>query len=233
MADSTITDWISAIAAGVAALGVGFVAYQVFIARKQLQQGSESLQNAADSLELARQTFESDHERSRRQNAADLILQWSTNLKWEASLARKLVEKLSREETVNLYEQVPFEIDEKHLNMVAGCLTDSEESELITDGGKIKLTEKQSAHISWLVISYLNLLESILVYWQHGIADVDMIKAEFQYLVNHDTKRYILHDYRTAKPGVDNYPAIRAFVDMLKREHENSTTTRPPIGQQG
>lgn len=211
-------------------MGVGFVAYQVFIARKQLKQGSESLQNAADSLELARQTFESDHERSRRQNAADLILQWSTNLKRETSLARKLVETLGREETESLYDEKPFEMDEKYLSIVADCLGNSEESELVTNNGKIKLTVKQSAHMNWLVVSYLNSLESVLVYWQHGIADVDMIKAEFRYLVNPDKEKYILHNYRTAKEGVDNYPAIRAFVDMLKREHENSTKTRPPLG---
>ena len=232
MAESTITDWISAIAAGVAALGVGFVAYQVFIARKQLQQGSESLQNAAESLELARRTFESDqsdHERSRRQKAVDLILQWSTNLKRETSLARKLVETLGREETESLYDEKPFEIDEKYLSIVADCLGNSEESELVTNNGKIKLTEKQSAHMNWLVISYLNSLESVLVCWQHGIADVDMIKAEFRYLVNPDKEKNILHNYRTAKEGIDNYPAIKSFVSMLEQEHKNNTTTRPHI----
>ena len=63
-------------------------------------------------------------------------------------------------------------------------------------------------------------MESVLVSWQYGIADSDMLKTEFKYLVNPDAERYILHNYRTAKEGVNNYPAIQAFVTMLKAEHE-------------
>lgn len=205
---SEVTNWITALSSMIAASGVGFVAYQAYLAQK---------------------TLKADHERSRRENAANLIMEWSINLKWEASLARKLVEKLSREETQKLYEQVPFSINKEHKNLVAGCLTEAEESDLVINNEKIDLTEKQSAHIGWLIISYLNLLESILVHWQHGIADNEMLKSEFQYLVNADSERFILHNFRTAKEGINNYPAIQAFVRMLKKEHEEKADARGDV----
>lgn len=49
--------------------------------------------------------LKTDHERSRREKSVELLLEWAKNLNEDSSLARKIVESLNEEQTINLFNQ--------------------------------------------------------------------------------------------------------------------------------
>lgn len=186
--------WVGAIANVVIALGVIVAVFQFLMSKKQLQK---------------------DHERSRRERAVELIQTWTTQINQKATLARKLIECLDESQVKAIYNQESVKLDKKHLNLVHGCLIENgiqENEELIT------LQEKQSSEIRWLVVSYLNSLESVLSAWHYGIADEEIIETEFSYLVSPTKGYFILEKFRRASGGVDSYPAIQAFVDKISKK---------------
>jgi hypothetical protein len=62
------------------------------------------------------------------------------------------------------------------------------------------------------------MLESILVTRRHNIADGEIIKEQFRYLVSPTEGHYILKNLRKAMGGANVYPAIEAFVEDLEKE---------------
>ncbi len=71
----------------------------------------------------------------------------------------------------------------------------------------------------WEVVCYLNMLESILSAWHHGIADKKIIEEEFKYLIDPKDNHGLLPKFR--KVAGDSYPAITAFANHLQKEKPN------------
>lgn len=80
-----------------------------------------------------------------------------------------------------------------------------------TVDGKI-LTE-----LRWHVITYLNTLETILVSWQLGIVDREVIEEEFDFIKD-ASKGCTLAEFRHTAGG---FPVIEAFIDAIKDPSPN------------
>ncbi len=201
------TNLIIAIANSVTALAIIVIIFQTYYLYKQLK---------------------SDHERSRRENAVKFLLDWSLNLEQASTLARKFVEELDEENCRKIVKQSPTTVPLDKKNILLGCLVG------ITDkleeiDNSIKLSEKEVSHIRWLLITYLNKLESILTAYRHGIVDKEMIKEQFKYLVSPENGHYALEKFRKAAGGKNTFPSIYFFVEELKREEKQPPSAKPPI----
>jgi hypothetical protein len=171
---------------------------------------------------LMRETFFSDHDRSRRTKAVDLIQFWSSNLTLRASLARRIAESLEEQQCRDLSEQKPFDIPsskEDLLRMYLREVTPSKETEKSADT-ILKLDEGQVSVLRWDVVSYLNQLEAILSAWRHNIASRDILEEEFDYLYDASKGMTMIEKFRIAS-GIDSYPAIKEFVEHVKSAKQN------------
>lgn len=183
--------------------------------------------------------IKSEHEKGRREKAVELLLSWTLNIKPEANSAMKIVERFNKEQCVALHKEETFSVDcilyseieaivpskkkiapeEKDLKARCEICNGDKKSQCVHD---IELTVKQVKKLRYLIISYLNLLESVLVAWQHGIADKDIIEQQFAFLVKPKEYKNCLEDFRVACGSEVSYPAIETFCRTLeeKRRHK-------------
>ena len=83
---------------------------------------------------------------------------------------------------------------------------------------KVQLSAREVSKLRWLVISYLNLFESILVAWQYSVADREIIEAQFSYLFDLTNGCDALSTYRQACGGENSYPAIEVFSAHVQEQ---------------
>jgi hypothetical protein len=185
--------WIIAIASSTGALGVIFVAIQASAAISQLKISSEQLNTSIEELKA-------DHERSRREQAAELLSRWDSRLTRNAATARKFAETLSFEQSKALFNHEEFEVNNnKHYQLFLGALPldlSALRSKDETIPNTIKANERESSEIRWALITYLNQLETMLTAVRHKVADKVMIYEQFEYLVAPSDGHYVLAKYR-------------------------------------
>ena len=203
-------EWITAIASCIAATSVLFVAVQAYIAVKQLKSSHDHLR--------------ADHERSRRENAINVVRQWTETLNKSLPAARKFVQQLSKADCKKLLDRESFEVNGKYKSLLKHALHDviDDEKELDPIGDKIMLSEKHLSELLVLVVHHLNTLEVALLSWMNGVADRDIIEHEFKYLIRFDDGHYILENLREVMAGKAKYPAIDSFVNHLIEEHKKN-----------
>jgi hypothetical protein len=202
-------DWVTAISTAVSTTAILLIGAQTLLLRKQIRE---------------------DHERSRRDRAVDLILQWTERLQLETSSARKLVEALSEQQCISLSNIEPLDIPVKLKSLVETCLALSSTDQPKEENGVIRLQEKHVAVIRWQVVQYLNTLEAITAAWRHNVADREVLVEQFGYLVD-STKGYsALEKFRVAAGGRDVFPAIADFAEKLKERREQHPKGKGILG---
>lgn len=160
-----------------------------------------------------------NHEHLRREKAADLIMKWSMNLSQQASLARKYVEQFDDKQMLSLskQEEVAFgnAAKEKELcENIKRLLSKNAEN----NNKSCKLTIEESSELRWIIITYLNMLESVFIATMHGIANKKMINDEFGYLYNPKDGEDILGKFRKISDGC--YPAIDIFCTEIEKNRQ-------------
>ncbi len=175
-------------------------------------------------------TLKKSHKRSRREMTVNLLLDWSKNLDKDASLARKYAQQLSDEQARDLYNQKRVKFNstdyrERRLyinikKLLKGMSSNTESKGVHQKGKTLYLTELECREFRWLVISYLNKLESVLVAWMHNCADSKIIEEQFGYLFDESKGESILENVRKAAGRENTYPAIEKFQLTLKAQRE-------------
>lgn len=84
------------------------------------------------------------------------------------------------------------------------------------ESGSIQLELSEVTKLRWTIISYLNLLESILVAWHHEIVDKGIIEKQFAYIFSPENGYDGLENFRKAAGGAKSYPVIYKFIEHLK-----------------
>lgn len=197
----------------------------------KIEEGINNLNTKINSLEERVNNLSNNIEKNRRmsqtQIAVELIAKWATSIKQSSMLARKFVEELSPRDCISLYMlEEDLTVDAKHRKIIEGCVADIEinqkDLEEIKDQEgkviKLRLSYKVVGHISWLVTSYLNILESIMIAWANGLADPKIIEDEFKYLISKEKGYYALKNYRIACGDTDTYPAIHKFASKVEND---------------
>ena len=160
--------------------------------------------------------MKADHERSRREKSVEILFQWSNNLQEGNSLARKIVESLNEEQARNLLNQEPICIHKKFLDSIKKLLEIEKDDALKIDNDCIELTESQASKLRWYTLSFLNLLESVLIAWQYSIVDREIIENEFSYLFSAKDGHAALKHFRHAAGGEEAFPAIEVFSNHIE-----------------
>ena len=112
-----------------------------------------------------------------------------------------------------------------HLNI---CLAELDGADLAENGEQIKLNELQTARVRYLVVQVLNVLESVLIAWKHGVTDGTIIEDEFRFIVKTKEDGFLLENFRAAV-GKNKHPGIEAFTTYLKTKESKSSEIRPPV----
>ncbi len=179
--------------------------------------GSLALFGVIVQIGLARRQLKADHERSRREKTVEMLLEWTKSLKEDTSLARKIVESLGEEQARNLYNEEETKISSKYKKPLEKIL-DIEEKEIKKDRSYIVLSGEKVSKLRWIVMTYLNLLESTLVAWQYSIVDREIIEHEFSYLFAPEQGRAALKYFRIAAGGENTFPAIEIFSNHIEEK---------------
>jgi hypothetical protein len=175
--------------------------------------GSLAVIGVAIQIFLARRQLKADHERSRREKSVELLLEWTRNLKEDGSSARRIVENLDEEQTRNLFNLEETKISEKYKDNLIKILSCDDEPK--TENGNILISGNDVSKLRWHIVTYLNMLESILVAWQYSIVDRDIIVHQFSYLFSPEQGHEALKKFRVAAGGEKTYPAIEIFSNHL------------------
>jgi len=230
-----ITDWITAVAALISAAAVILIWKQTAHARRQVDELIRQNEHAAQQVKLLEREVGFDHERSRRENAVNMILRWAENMQQESTSARKFVESLDEHLTLKLYREEPLKLElrpdtTRYLNT---CLSPGGMAAHIRfdeAGEQIEVSEAAVSFIRWQAIKYLNTLEAVLTTWRHNVADRDIIREQFKYLVNPQKGYNAMAKFREAMGG-QNFPAIAAFIKELRTD-EPPSEGKPPLNPQ-
>lgn len=173
---------------------------------------------------IQKKSFTNDYERSRREKAVDILMQWHTNLDKTNSTARKFAETLSDENLQSISNGEQFEIPatDKNRTYISVLFekkqsTNNEENKSSEENNnqQIKITAAQSTEIRWKLITYLNILENVVSAWKYNIVDRDLIETEFKYMFDH--KDGALKRFREIQ--VDAYPCIDLFELEMKNKY--------------
>ena len=85
---------------------------------------------------------------------------------------------------------------------------------------QVALNRRQIKRLRWHIITYLNLLESILVSWQYSVADREIIEQQLRFLVSPKEGKNVLEGFRIAAGSEDSFPAIEVFFNHMDNERK-------------
>lgn len=166
-------------------------------------------------LRVMKKTFVQDHERSRREKAIEYIFEW-VRYTSRGTAAKGIVERLDESQCRKLWKEQEFEIDIKYKSYLERGIEDFGVTETSITGKTIIIDCKQSALIRKDAIAYLNLIEMILAAAYNGVADKDIIMAEFASLVCEEKNMHLLTNLRKVAGGKKTFPYIEEFVNETK-----------------
>lgn len=165
------------------------------------------------------------HEEKRRLKTVELMMEWSKSLKRETSFAETVVEGLNHNQSKCLFEKRPFDVDRQTMQMILEiCPEFQSDYDMSSQIHTFQVKDMLLAQLRWYVISYLNMLETIMIALKMGIVDSDTIYQQYSYLYNEEKGWNVLRDFRMAA-GKNAYPNIEAFIDDLKRKNEEKSVS--------
>jgi hypothetical protein len=182
-------NWLSAIANVVVAISIVFIGMQVRI--------------SIETLNELKAQRNSDHDRSRRENAVALLQEWiGHNTNGEPS-ARFIVEKFSPEECQKMLTLTPFYVPADRERKLRNALYEIP-SVFIPPVDKINgilLSEDLLFQLGRLCHNYLSSLEVILIAWRNHTADPDILEQQLSFVVKPTLNFYCLKNFREAMGG--------------------------------
>lgn len=174
------------------------------------------------------QQWQTDHERSRKSFAVELMMKWVDNLHNNSFGVRRFVESLEKENCEKLEKAEAFQVDANQLQLAKYVLKrEFPEAASLTigeNGEKAKICTVHSLFIRSMAIKYLNLLECIMAAWDHGFADRSIIESEFRPIVIGDNDQEIAMKYLRLA-GDNSFPSLNRFIAHV--ENPRSAVPNP------
>jgi len=174
------------------------------------------------SIILLYRQIKAEHEKSRREKTVDLLVQWSLQLKPETNMAVKIVEKFDKRQCVDMVSMSEFYVEKEIYKDIRSLLNIDicKKGKRKQKNGKVKISKEEVKKLRFLVILYLNMLESILTAWQMSIVDREVIERQFAYLYKPEEDKKCLENFRIAAGGEECFPAISGFILKLQEDRK-------------
>lgn len=199
---------------------------------EDLQSQVNNLLVQTNSLDQKVQALTLTRKYRREELAVELISKWSISLNRNISSSRKVVENLGLRECEAINKMQELTIEDKD-NQLSKLLKVSLDKEIIVENGLIYLDEDCSGILRWHITTYLNLLESIMIAWQRGLAHPEIIEQEFMFLRSDDGQGFALSTFRRQLRAEaekthknDPYPAITSFENKVWRDFQKYSQDR-------
>lgn len=165
-------------------------------------------------LNIMKKTTSQDHERSRREKAIDLILEWVkfTN---DGTGAKCLVERLDEKQCEKVWKEQAFEMEIKYKDYAERNIKGFGNVETDETRKVVIISKSQSSILRKEVVSYLNLTEVVFAAMYNSVADRDIILNEFSSLVCDRQNIHYLEKFRKVAGAKSAFPYSYRFVDEL------------------
>lgn len=164
------------------------------------------------------------HEEMRRSKTIDIMQDWNNSLRKETSYAEKIVHELDEKQCRELYfsnrVQLELKTGKKFCQICSQRCEGCKKCMEIQDGFFV-LESVRLSEFRWYVISYLNMLETVMTAWNLGIVDREEIERQFRYLYNPQKGQDALKHFRKAAGGEGVFPNIAKFINMLEEKHSS------------
>lgn len=196
-----------------------------------------------------------EYERARREKTLDLLMAWSTNLTPETNFAVKIVEKFNRDQCTKLFRMETFEVsgevcyeiktvysdysEENQMSICRYLNTDTKEQKqdsincnsckYKSESEKVVLDKYYMKKLRYSILQYLNLLETVLLGWQNGVIDREVVEQQFSFLHDPANNKNCLQDFRIAAGSESAYPSIEAFCVKLEENRKKRIKSKDYI----
>ena len=165
-------------------------------------------------------------ENARREKTVEMVFHYIKNTDNRTKAVEKIVSQFSDEQCQDLYNLVPFEVDDKTRQRLCGvcpyradCKARGEHKpKYCQDGKKYYVRGDLLYSVRGSVINYLNSLECVLLAWQLGIVDQPSMEEQFAFLDKKGSKNRAVEAFRIAANGGTSYPAIEKFYQHLDQK---------------
>ncbi len=168
-----------------------------------------------------------EHEKSRREFAANLIWQWTINIRRNSKITAKFVDQLDQVACLAIFNQNSFEVSGNHKPVIDAIIAGSNHT-ITNNNGNIIIDMTLSSEIRSLITNYLNLLEAVFVAWYHGIGDREVIEQQFRFMINPDGENIFIKTYLDHCDGSKNYPMISKYIAYLRKNAFSQGEPRNP-----
>jgi hypothetical protein len=184
-------------------------------------------------IRLYQREYRDDHERSRRENALQMMLEWAKKLDRGTNIVTRFVDSLDESQARELANERPFCVAREKKGVVdsLSSVTELEAGTALADcEAGIEIKQVAVSLIRAQAVNYLNMLEIVLTAWKHNIADREILREQFAPMYNPKNGDFMLERFRDALGGADAYPSIADFVQTLKADRQRSAS-RGPLGR--
>ena len=163
---------------------------------------------------LLRRQIKQQHEEHRRENTIQLMTTWCNSVRKDTCIAEQVARKLNTDQCKCLYNHAPFNVgNDTKKEICKFCPLDKQLCSACSLQSGNTVDGKILTELRWHVITYLNMLETVLVSWQLGIVDRDVIEEQFSFIQDAD-KGSTLAEFRHTAGG---FPVTEAFIDTIKK----------------
>ena len=209
------------IISGVNALAIFVLIIQAFYSYKQTKLSVEQTR-------LLKEQIEKTHEQERRNNTVNVMFSFVQSIRKETAFAEKIAERLNEEQCRCLYMQQEFTVTADIKRMLCEICPNNKEDceECKKQEGLYIVKDLQLSELRWYVISYLNMLETVMVAWQQGAVDNKIIESEFAYLYNAERGRNALENFRKIAGNGSSFPLVEMFCNELREKSKVKTNRK-------
>lgn len=160
-----------------------------------------------------------------------MVLHYTTDTDNLTRAVERIVAQFSDEQCQDLYNGMPFEIDEKTRKRLCGfCPHQIDCKKLKANELKYCQGEDKKFYISGdllyfvrgSIIDYLNSLECVLLAWQLGIVDQSALEEQFAFLDKKRSRDRAVTAFRTVAGNGRSYPAIEKFYQHLDQQRSEA-----------
>ena len=193
-----VLETISYLGTSILAIGIIITIFQLFVMKK---------------------SFYHNHERSRREKAINMILEWIKYTTINGTASKTFVEKLSETECRHIWEGDTFVTDTKFKESLEKKIPEFGKCEIIQEGGKekMRISGFQSLVLKSRVCEYINLTEMIFAAYYTNVADREILRTEFALLVSEEQNIHFLESFRKVAGGQTAFPCIYKFIEELTK----------------
>lgn len=169
-----------------------------------------------------RKQMKIEYECRRREQTVQLVGRWSESLHPNINRIKRVCEKLSGDQCRKIYHEEEFRVSKEIYWEIVRALGLKKKNQRRKKKNQCNVTADMSSQLHYELVYYLNQLETVLISWQHYIADDEIIETQFSYLVDAREGKTILENFRQACGLEKTYPAIEMFSQYLKKTREES-----------